>query len=174
MAMIPYAADVPFDRRPIANWLIFGTLILVFLIQCKVGFVADAGAKAAGFWDRLVLIFLLGRKVSGGYVERLLLHRWGILGIFVHNWLHPNSFQLMVNLLFLWPLGNAVCSKIGSKNYLRIFLGFCLVGGIIHLLISGRPAAGPSVAICAVAGMYLVFFPENPVSCFFIFPRPIR
>ena len=170
MIPIPYAIDAPLDRRPITNWLIFGGLILIFFIECNVGFVADT--KAAGTWDRLILI-LLGRKVSGGYVEQFVLHRWGMLGMVGHNWFHPNVFQLIGNLLFLWPLGNAVCSKVGNKSYLWMYLGFCFLGGIIHLIISGEPAVGPGVAISGVAGACLVFFPENAVSCFFFFPRPI-
>jgi len=131
-----------------------------------------ADTKSAGVWDRLILI-LLGRKVSGGHIEPFVLHRWGTLGMAGHNWFHPNIFQLIGNLLFLWPFGNAVCSKIGNKSYLWMYLGFCFVGGIIHLIISGEPAVGPSVAISGVAGACLVFFPENAVSCFFFFPRPI-
>jgi len=170
MIPIPYATDAPLDRRPVTNWLIFGGLVLIFFIECNVGFVAEGGKD--GLWDRLILI-LLGRRVSGGYVEPFILHRWGILGMVGHNWFHPNVFQLIGNLLFLWPFGNAVCSKVGNKSYLWMYLGFCFLGGIIHLIISGEPAIGPGVAISGIAGAYLVLFPENSVSCFFFFPRPI-
>ena len=30
---IPYAVDVPFDNRPVLNWLISVTLVVVFIVQ---------------------------------------------------------------------------------------------------------------------------------------------
>ncbi len=154
--MIPYAVDASFDRRPVANWLIFGGLVLVFAIQLKV-----TGQL----------------RVTAEQIEPFALYDWEIIGLVSHNWLHANIIQLIANLLFLWPFGNAVCAKIGSKQYLGIYLGLCLLGGIIHLLtgllFGANPAFGPAVAINCIVGMYLVFFPENSISCFFLVPHPV-
>ncbi len=158
--MIPYAVDASFDRRPVANWLIFGGLVLVFAIQLKV-----TGQL----------------RVTAEQVKSFALYGWGI-GLLSHNWLHANVIQLVANLLFLWPFGNALCAKIGSKQYLGVYLGLCLLGGIIHLLLGAllaiygvevSPAFGPAVAINGIVGMYLVFFPENTISCFFLVPHPV-
>ena len=153
--MIPYAVDASFDRRPVVNWVIFGGLALVFAIQLKV-----TGQL----------------RVTAEQMEPFALHGWGI-GLLSHNWLHANILQLVANLLFLWPFGNAVCAKIGNKPYIGVYLGLCLVGGIIHLLVGllfGSTAAfGPAVAINCIVGMYLVFFPENTISCLFLVPHPV-
>ena len=63
--------------------------------------------------------------------------------------------------------------KIGNKAYLGLYLGLCLAGGIIHLIFSDESAFGASVAISGVVGMYIVLFPENSISCFFLLPRPV-
>jgi len=144
--MIPCSVDASLEHRPIANWIIFGSLILVFIIKSR---------------------------LPEATVEPFALHNWDILGLFTHNWLHKNIVHFILNLLFLWPFGNAVCGKIGSKYYLAVFLGFNLAGGIIHAVFSDIPAVAPCAAICAIVGMYLVFFPENTMSCFFLLPRPI-
>ena len=154
--MIPYAVDASFDRRPVVNWLIFVALLLTFFVQFKV-----TGQL----------------KVTAEQMKPFALDGWGIIGLLGHNWLHANIVHLVFNLLFLWPFGNAVCSKIGNKAYLGLYLGLCLLGGIIHLLVGllfGVGAAfGASVAISGIVGMYLVFFPENTISCFFLVPRPV-
>ena len=31
--LLPYRVDVPYDRRPVANWVIFAALIFVFALQ---------------------------------------------------------------------------------------------------------------------------------------------
>ena len=142
---IPYAVDTSFEHRPVVNWLIFSGLILAFLLQKKIPAVRE--------------LF-----VPDG---------WGIIGLFGHNWLHTNIVHLIGNLLFLWPFGNAVCAKIGNKHYLGLYLLLCLLGGIVHLILSDKMAFGASVAINGIVGMYIVLFPENSISCFFPLPRPV-
>ena len=154
--MIPYAVDASFDRRPVVNWLVFVGLILAFVVQFKVT-------------NQL--------KVTAEQVRPFALDGWGITGLLGHNWLHANIVHLIFNLLFLWPFGNAVCSKIGNKAYLGVYLGLGLLGAIIHLLVGllfdVGAGFGASVAINGIVGMYIVFFPENTISCFFLVPRPI-
>lgn len=105
-------------------------------------------------------------------IEKFGLNGWGI-GLVTYSWLHVYIVLLIGNLLFLWPFGNAVCSKIGNGAYLLVYLLFGVLGGVIHLLFGGAAAFGAGVAINGVVGMYIVFFPENSISCFFFLPRPM-
>ena len=154
--MIPYRVDTPFERRPVINWLVFAGLLLAFFVQFKV-----TGQL----------------KVTAEQMGPFVLDGWGIIGLFGHSWLHANIVHLIFNLLFLWPFGNAVCSKIGNKAYPAVYLVLGLLGGIIHLLVrllfEGGSAFGASVAISGIVGMYIVFFPENTISCFFLVPHPV-
>jgi len=183
--VIPYAVDASFDRRPVVNWMIVVGIILVFILQVMTS--EEQVSKRPTLTGRLNDLKLYGERTSAeqvvedevvtGPMARFALDGWGPLGLFGHNWLHANVLQLIANLLFLWAFGNAVCAKIGNKEYLGVYLGLCLVGGIIHLLVGllfgSTPAFGPAVAINCIVGMYLVFFPENTISCFFLVPHPV-
>lgn len=158
---IPYSVDVPFDRRPVMNWLICGLVLLAFFFQVK---------TALNQTDHPFII----QNGPQQTISRFVLDGWGVTGLFGHMWIHGGIFHLLGNLIFLWLFGNAVCSKIGNILYAPVYIGLGLVAGISHLLFSGGSVAGASGAINGIVGMYLVFFPQNNISCFFLlFFRPI-
>jgi membrane associated rhomboid family serine protease len=103
-------------------------------------------------------------------IRPFILNGWGIKGLFGHIWLHGGYLHLLGNMLFLWIFGNAVCAKIGNFCYLPIYLGLGVIAGITHLVFTGGNAIGASGAINGVVGMYLVFFPENEITCYFVAP----
>ncbi|MHC4570747.1 MAG: rhomboid family intramembrane serine protease [Planctomycetota bacterium] len=162
---IPYKVDVPFDNRPVMNWLVFVGVILAFVLQ------------VAAVMEEVTSEFTVVEKpVEGqpeeqaaeGKVGRFVLDGWKITGLFGHMWLHGGLFHLIGNLIFLWLFGNAVCSKIGSVFYLPVYVVLGLVAAVSHLIFIGGPMIGASGAINGIVGMYLVFFPENSISCFFV------
>jgi len=158
---IPYAVDVPFDHRPVVNWLICGALVFAFVAQV---------AAVHGQIDQGVSPQEAVQKTMGPFV----LDGWRATGLFGHMWLHGGIIHLVGNLIFLWLFGNAVCSKIGNLLYLPVYVGLGIIVAISHLIFSGGPALGASAAINGIIGMYLVFFPENSISCFFwLLYRPI-
>ena len=180
--LILYSVDTSFDRRPIVNWLIVALLILVFAIQASTLHRATEEAKRTeryklamrgGEIDDTELAEAVEIEAAKKWVmQRFVLKRWDFLAIICHSWLHLSIFLLIFNLIFLWPMGNAVCAQIGNWQYLAIFLLVNLFGGLVHLLISSEPASGIGAALACVAGMYLVFFPEIPMNCLLFFPRP--
>ena len=137
---IPYKVDVPFNHRPVMNWLLVASIISIFFVEIQ---------------------------VSDETIRSFVLDGWNIKGLFGHIWLHAGLLHLFGNMLFLWLFGNAVCSKIGNIFYLPIYIGLGLISGASHLILDGRPAIGASGAINGIVGMYLVFFPENVISNFF-------
>ena len=103
-------------------------------------------------------------------IRPFILSGWTIKGLFGHMWLHGGIVHLFGNMLFLWIFGNAVCAKIGNIRYLPIYLGLGVIAGISHLIFAGGNAIGASGAIYGIVGMYLVFFPENDISCYLVLP----
>ena len=89
-------------------------------------------------------------------------------GLFGHMWLHGGPLHLSGNLLFLWVFGNAVCAKIGNAIYLPVYIGLGLMAAVTHLIFVGKSMIGASGAINGIVGMYLVFFPENDISCLWV------
>ncbi len=151
--LIPYAVDVPFDRKPVMNWLLVISVIAAFGLQSVL---LSKGNEAA--------------------IEPYVLDDWSWQGLFGHMWLHADPLHLGGNMLFLWVFGNAVCSKVGNLKYLPIFLAAGLGAAAAHMLLNGESAIGASGAINGIVGMFLVFFWQNEMDCLFfvmIFLRPI-
>lgn len=145
MAIIPYRVDVPYDRRPVMNWLLVASVIGAFGLQ--IAALSQDNAAA---------------------VETFVLDGWGIQGLIGHMWLHGDLFHIGGNMLFLWLFGNAVCAKIGNLKYLPIYLMLGIVAGITQLIFDGSPTIGASGAINGIVGMFLVYFWENEIDCIFI------
>jgi len=186
---IPYAVDAPFDHRPVANWLVFLGIILVFVLQVVTSEKRATERPRKGIErpiEEVIRAPTVEKEVTEKQVDkkqavtgpmaRFVLDGWGI-GLFTYIWLHggvaKGVVRLIINLIFLWPFGNAVCSKIGNKLYLLVYLGFGLLAGLIHLLLGVGPAIGACGVISGIVGMYIVLFPENSISCFFLLPRPM-
>jgi len=153
--LFPYRVDVPFNYRPVINWVVVAVVILIFAFQ--VGELLQYSNQVSG----------AEKYVEHSITMQYILKGWSIKGLFGHMWLHGGLLHLIGNLIFLWLFGNAVCSKIGNLYYLPVYIGLGLAAAISHVLFFNVPALGASGAINGLVGMYLVFFPENSISCFF-------
>ena len=153
--LVPYAVDVPFDRRPVVNWVLVITIVAAFLFQIPA---------------------LTGQYGAEEKLAPYVLDGWHLPGLVSHLWLHANPIHLAGNMLFLWIFGNAVCAKVGNLKYLPIYLLFGLAAATAHLLCCVEPAVGASGAINGIVGMFLVFFWQNEMDCMFcgiILIRPV-
>lgn len=119
--------------------------------------------------DQRIKQRILDEYFVWGKIRPFILNGWTIKGLFGHMWLHGNIIHLLGNMLFLWIFGNAVCAKIGNFRYLPIYLSLGVIAGISHLVFTGGNALGASGAIYGIVGMYLVFFPENEITCYISF-----
>ena len=144
MLFIPYRVDVPIRRWPIANFAILALLLLCYLVE---------RAQIQDNIDSLVPFVLA---------------KGNPLGLVGHIFLHGGILHLAGNMLFLWVFGNAVCVKVGNPAYAFIFLALGAVSGIAHLTLNGGPAIGASGAINGIVGMFLVWFPTNNISLFYV------
>jgi len=179
---ILYSVDTSFERKPIANWLIFALLLLVFLVETVTWRRTEASvreslrskiARSAEEVSDVEFDNAVKKESENKWVmQRFMLNGWTFSGLTGYSWLHWSFWLLVFNLVFLWPMGNAVCAEIGNWQYAALFLVVNLFGGIIHLLIGSGPASGIGAVMACVAGMYLVFYPEIPMNCLFFFPRP--
>jgi membrane associated rhomboid family serine protease len=181
---IPYAVDAPFDHRPVVNWLVILGIILVFVLQVVTSEkqATEKSKKEIESPEEVLRVPTVEKEVATKQVEkkqtvtgpmaRFALNDWGV-GLFTYSWLHGGIIRLIGNLIFLWPFGNAVCGKLGNKLYLLVYLGFGLLAGVTHLLLGVGPAVGACGVISGIVGIYIVLFPEDTMSCFFLLPRPM-
>ena len=155
--LFPYRVDVPFNYRPVMNWIVVALVIFVFSLQIAEFNKAITNQTSVDeFKEKSITVQYTLKDLS-------------IKGLLGYMWLHGGPLHFIGNLLFFWLFGNAVCSKIGNLYYLPVYIGLGLVAAFAHLLFSNHPAMGASGAINGLVGMYLVFFPENSISCFFCF-----
>lgn len=171
---IPYQVDVPFNHRPVMNWVVFAGVILVFCVQVAIVVEEISSERSVPFEEREAKEQAAEEPAEAGKISQFFLTGWGLKGLLGHMWLHGGLSHLIGNLIFLWLFGNAVCSKLGNRIYLPIYVGLGLVAAATHLIFVGGPMIGASGAINGLVGMYLVFFPENSISCFFfLLLRPV-
>lgn len=149
--LIPYNADVPMHRWPIANWVIIAVTIGLTLYAWS-----NADGLAENHW-----LLIRGPDFSA----------WGLLGALVT---HADFWHLAGNMVFLFCFGNAVNAKIGNIAYPIFYIGVGVVEGLLWLLVSHEEAVlGASGAIFGIMGAFLFFYPRNDVSVFYwIFVRP--
>ena len=147
--IIPYRADVPMYRWPIANFALIAA-------TCVVSIVA------------------FGATTADDTIKAMILDGWQVTGLFGHILLHAGPLHLIGNMVFLWVFGNAICAKVGNGPFLLIYVGLGFFAGIMHVIFDGDPAVGASGAINGIVGMFLVWYPVNKISCvflFFFYPR---
>jgi membrane associated rhomboid family serine protease len=109
-----------------------------------------------------------------GQIRPYMLSGLQLKGLFGYIWLHGGILHLLGNLLFLWTFGNAVCAKIGNIRYAPVYIGLGVIAGISHLIFAGGSVIGASGAINGIVGIFLVFFPQNEITCYWIFFPYIR
>ncbi len=171
--LIPYAVDVPNDRRPFMNWLFCILIIGIFCWQIYA--FHQMQQQQIEIWETQVAAEpndVSGQESSDVDVPVVenpvlpwVLNGWGIQGMIGHMWLHGGIFHLLGNLLFLWVAGNAICSKVGNFWYLLIYLICGFSSAATHNIFQGGPVIGASGAIAGIMGMFLVLYPENDVKC---------
>ncbi|TFG45792.1 MAG: rhomboid family intramembrane serine protease [Candidatus Brocadiia bacterium] len=186
IVIIPWRVDVPQERYSYMNWLICAGLIVFFILQVSVGIeenidsepdaeIVSLTKQRQGKPDmsdeeftKLVNERLLERQ-KRSKVWPYVLSGFTLKGLFGHMWLHGGIVHLLGNMLFLWVFGNAVSAKIGNIIYLPIYLFVGIAAAVSHLLFVGGSMIGASGAIYGIVGMYLVFFYENDITCYFTF-----
>ncbi len=190
MIIIPYRVDVPNDRLPVTNWLIAFVIVVVFAFQVVDRInnpvrweIVEPNSEPVSADPNTVEEIIEPNQWPGvdarmpsfrvitpkRVTDQFVLNGWNFKGMIGHMWLHGGLIHMFGNLLFLWVFGNAVCSKINNLMYLPVYLLLGLGAAVGHLLFTGGAAIGASGAINGIVGMFLVFFPENDITCWFTF-----
>jgi len=163
--LIPLKVDVPITRRPWVNYVLIATIVVVSLV---------------GFFDDEFFCELAGIRVdwSGGLPDEVTYHLstdelpMPVLAL-TSSFLHAGWIHLIGNMLFLWVFGNAINYKFGHLGYLALYLAAAMASGLAHYGFDGSPVVGASGAIYGVMGAFLVFFPRNNITIFWlIWVRP--
>lgn len=74
-----------------------------------------------------------------------------LYGVFTYFFLHVDFWHLFFNMLFLVFFGVIVERKIGTQNFILVFIGFGILAGIISLLIL-QPLTVEQISIVGSSG----------------------
>lgn len=177
--LIPLRVDVPTWHRPWVNY----ALIAMTICTSLQGFYDEeffwkwAGIRITYRWpepldslDSEKLREDLPRGMEWAFRRYHLTTRDFPLSVLAitSSFLHAGWWHLCVNMLFLWVFGNAINYKFGHLGYIVIYLAAALFGGLAHYTYIGAPGVGASGAIYGVMGAFLVFFPRNDVTIFWL------
>ncbi len=157
--LIPLKVDVYMPRYSWVNYALMALIVWV---------------SVAGFYNHDLLFNLAGVEVSETYgfenVSVSLTTKDYPLPVLAltSSLLHGGWLHLIGNMLFLWVFGNAINYKFGHASYAGLYLAAAFVGGMAHYLFVGGPCIGASGAINGIMGAFLVFFPRNNVTVFWV------
>lgn len=98
------------------------------------------------------------------------------LTLITSMFMHGGIAHLGGNMLYLWIFGDNLEDKLGHVRYFFFYLLCGIIASLTHVFsvyIFGEnhllPSLGASGAISGVMGAYLLLFPTNRVTVFFIF-----
>lgn len=135
--IIPIGTEVRLKRPPVGNYALIAVNVLVFLVGDVLGF---APLRAA----------LPALNAAAPSLSEYLTYQFR----------HGDVLHLAGNMFFLWIFGNAVCDRMGSRNYLVFYLAGGVFAGFMFSMNNQNPMIGASGAIAAVTTAFLVLFPS--------------
>jgi membrane associated rhomboid family serine protease len=109
---------------------------------------------------------------------------WKVWQLFTYQLLHsvPWPFHVLANCLGLYFFGRSVEETLRVRNFLLIYVGGGLVGGIAQLVVSLMlglspevPLVGASAGVCALIAAFCRLFPEREARfILYFFPVTLR
>jgi len=162
LLIIPLGDDNTGRRlAPVVNIVLIVINVAVFLLELSV----QASGNLNGFlghWSVLPAAYAR-HSGTGGPVP------WTL---FTSMFLHAGWAHLIGNMVYLGIFGDNVESALGHGRYLLFYLACGVAGALTQ--IAGAPGStipmlGASAAISGVLAAYVVYFPRNRVSIWFLF-----
>lgn len=149
------------------RWIVLST-VGVFVLQAVV---ALAFGSDAATWVNRTFGILQDAGVT-------LTEPWRMV---TYMFLHAGGFHILFNMLWLWWMGQAVESTLGTRNFLFIYLGSgiggALVNGLVALALGSAtalPTIGASGAVFGVMVAFAMLYPTAPIMLLLLPPIQAR
>lgn len=149
--LIPLGTDRPNKRKTIVTKVIIAINLSIFVLMA---ILANANPELAT------------RINDAGAISR---HHFQLYQPISSAFLHAGFMHIFGNMIFLLVFGPSVEDRLGRIGFTLFYLAGGAVSGLAHIAVDPHPAIGASGAIAAVAGAFLVLFPNTRIKCFVIF-----
>src|SRR5215211_4594913 len=97
------------------------------------------------------------------------------------QFLHGGLFHLLFNLVIIWYCGRVIEARLGTANFLKIYLASGVLGGIFQGLLAmafpayfGQSVVGASAGACGLIAAFALLEPEATFLFMFMFPIKAR
>jgi len=150
--------------RPTTQFSIFPPAIKNLLIINGLVFLAQMTPVLGQVLMRYMALWPLGGPVS--------FYPWQLV---TYGFLHGNFMHLFFNMFALWMFGLQVENTMGTQRFLTYYF-VCVIGAgmiqLIALLATGgfAPTVGASGAVFGLLLAFGMFFPNQPIYLYFLFP----
>lgn len=144
--MLPLYDTIPSRYPAVANWLLIGVHVLVFMFE--------VGLPEPALMQLVFTFGMVPAELSAGPPAPY----WTPLtAVFLHGgWLH-----LIANLWTLWIFGDNVEDRMGPVRFVAFYLVCGVCASLVHWFVhptSPVPVIGASGAIAGVMGAYLAMY----------------
>jgi membrane associated rhomboid family serine protease len=155
--MIPLRDTVRAKNYPVANNILIGVNILIFLVQMTQG---DG-------WNRFIYSYgLVPARYSIPQISAYFSLPSQIFSFLSFMFLHGGFWHLLGNMWSLYIFGDNVEDRLGHGRYLLFYLVCGVASGLSHVLLnlnSNVPTIGASGAIAGVMGAYIILYPRSRI-----------
>jgi membrane associated rhomboid family serine protease len=167
--VIPIYDNDPLEKshRAYVTWVLIALSLAIFIIQESA---SDRTSTLLLLNFGLFPIAVTGDAVTGGFLPPS-------FTLATYMFLHGGWMHLLLNMLFLWVLGDNIEDALGRGRYLAFFLLCGMAGGAAHVLAaphSDVPLVGASAAIAGVIAAYLMIRPCAKITVLVFGVVPIR
>jgi membrane associated rhomboid family serine protease len=141
------------------------------------GFSNPFGFRVTPWVKRLLIanaVMFLVTALFGGLVgylaftpARILYQPWTLV---TYMFVHAGLFHLLFNMLALFFFGPPLEERWGSTDFVRFYLLTGLGGALLSLLFPYQSIVGASAAVYGVMVAFAMYWPENPIYIWGIFP----
>jgi len=165
----PYMRQAP---EPDSNNVSVVTSLLVLTIGVWVlQHIINVAFPAPGGYDNRFLSDWFA--LSGENIREMKV--WTLLS---YSFLHStqNLMHIVGNMLGLFFIGRILEPILGQRQFLALYLGGALAGGVVYLLLhlnGYNPVVGASAAVFSILAFFCLLRPEQPVTLLLFFILPI-
>lgn len=146
--------ETPFSRPrfPILTALLLFGNLAGFVLELKQGAGLSDFLNHYAFVPRQTMAYLGG--ATGTSFSR------GVLTVFLTAFLHAGFLHLVINMFYLWLVGDVMELFLGRVRFLMLWMAGVVVWGVVGLAtipegVAGLPALGSGGAIAILLGAYL-------------------
>lgn len=154
------------DGRPGASWVLSLPLTIWLMISLVVAFALQ----------QIDIVYLHGR-----YMEDLMLSAQGLAHgqvwqLVTFQFLHYGFMHLFFNLIGLWFFGRYVEDRLGKINFLKLYFGSGIFGGLVYALLAWLfpnhfgYALGASAGVTGLIAAFSTLEPDGIILAYFLIP----